>query len=132
MFNSSIESQFFIQTPKRVGVASELADIVANQASANIRSLSADEFGKEGRFYLITDNNPQVQQHLKDSGYKNVHEQQVLVVQTPDERGTAAEVTRKLADAKINIEFLWTTIFDNQPAIVLHTSDNQRAWKLFN
>jgi len=131
MFTATLENQFFIETPNNSGVASELASVVADRANANIRAFWGTEFNNAGQFYLITDNNVRVSDFLSKNGFDNFREEQVLIIRAPDERGSVSEVTQRLSSAGLNIQFLWTTVFDNEAAIVVHTDNNEKAWKLF-
>lgn len=132
MFNATLENQFAIQTPKGVGAASRLTDVISHQAKANIRALWANEQGNQGQFYLITDDNGQVADYLGKNGFENYSQEQVLVVSAPDQTGSVAQVAQTVADAGININYLYTTVFDGRPAVILHTSDNQKARGLFS
>lgn len=131
MWNATLENQFSIQTPNGVGTASRLADVIANQAKANIRALWGNEQGSLGQFYLITDDNQQVNDFLKNNGFERFTEDQVVVIRAADEPGSVAQIAQRLADANININYLYTTVFDNQPAVILHTQDNEKAYNLF-
>jgi len=132
MTNATLERQFFITTPNSVGTACRLTDVVSHQASANIRSFWGGEEGKQGRFFVITDDNSVVSKQLRDNGFDNFREEEVLVVRVPDQQGSCAQLTKQLADANLNINYLFTTIFDSKPAVIIHTDDNQKALGLFN
>lgn len=132
MTTATLERQFFITTPNSVGTASNLADVVSHQAKADIRAIWGAEYGQQGQFYMITDDNAQVSKWLSENGYDNFREEDVLVVRTANQKGACAELAKKLADANVNVNYLFTTIFDNQPAIIFSTDDNQKALKLFN
>jgi len=69
---------------------------------------------------------------LKNSDFKTFKEQDVVVVRTTDTVGTCAEIASKVGSAGISINYLFTTIFDNDPAVVLSTENNQAALKLFD
>lgn len=132
MTTATLEKQFFITTPNNVGTASQLADIVSRQAKADIRAIWGSEQGQQGQFYMITDDNSLVSNELRQNGFDDFREEEVLVVRTADQKGAYADLAKKLADANVNVNYLFTTIFDNQPAVIFQTDDNQKAWKLFN
>lgn len=132
MYNATLENQFGIQTANVIGAAGRLADVITHQANANIRTFWGNESGQNGQFFVITDDNAQVAEFLQQNGFDNLNQDEVLVIRVADHHGSCAQVAQQLADAGLNIEYLYTTIFDNHPALIVNTSDNQKAFQLFN
>lgn len=119
-----------VETPNAAGIAGKLATLVSNQAKANIRAAWASGYNSQGHFSLITDNNQKVIEVLKKE-FPKTQEQDVLVFNVKNETGKMAEIVNQIGQAGININYLFTTYFENQPAIVLSTSDNKKALALF-
>lgn len=132
MYNATLENQFWIHTANVIGAAGRLADVITNQANANIRTFWANENGQDGQFHVITDDNAQVAEFLKQNGFDQIDQEEVLVVRVADHHGSCAQVAQQLSDAGLNIEYLYTTTFDNHPALIVNTNDNQKAYQLFN
>ena len=132
MTKATIEKELFIKTPNEVGIAGQLTTLVSEQANANIKAFCGRVVEGKGEFSILTDNNSKVASTLKTSNFNNFREQDVLVVRTTDSVGTCAAITDKIGTAGINIDYLFTTIFDNDPAVVLSTDNNREALNLFD
>jgi len=132
MANASIVKELRVKTPDELGIAGRLTSFIADQAHANIKAFWGGTVNNEGIFSIITENNAKVAEQFKNSEFKNFNEHDVLVVHVPDELGSCAKVANKVAGAGININYLYTTMYDKQPAVILSTDDNQQAFKLFN
>lgn len=59
----------------------------------------------EGVVHVLTTDAPRTRQVLGDAGFLVVNEQQVVVVPVADRPGSAAEIFRRIADARINVRF---------------------------
>ncbi|MDX1902335.1 MAG: hypothetical protein SFW66_10120 [Gammaproteobacteria bacterium] len=130
MVQVSFAKEITVETPNTVGIAAKLAGLVANQAKANISAAWAAGHNSQGHFSLITDNNQKVLDVLKKE-YPKAQEQDVLIFNVSNEPGQISEITNKIGGAGININYLFTTYYQNQPAIVLSTSDDKKALALF-
>ena len=129
---ASIQKELFVETENNVGIAGELTSLISDQAHSNIRAIWAEVKENHGSFGIITDNNSKVEQMLKDSKFNNVHEEDVVVVKVKDKPGECTKIAQKVGEAGINIDFLFTTIFDNETAVVLSTADNEKVVKLLS
>jgi len=132
MTNVTLENELRFHVTDAVGIASKLTDYIANQAKTNIKAMWAGAVDGKGYFSFITADNDAVKNSLKDTEFSDFMENQVVVARVPDQVGSCADLTKKIGDAGINIHFIYTTIFDNEPAIVLHTEDNQKALDLLS
>jgi len=132
MTKATIEKELFIQTPNEVGMAGQLSALISEQAHINIKFFSGRVVDDKGEFFVITGDNSKVVDALKGSNFSNFTEQDVLVIRTTDSIGTCADITNKIATAGIDINYLFTTIFDNDPAVVVSTNNNQEALNLFS
>jgi hypothetical protein len=59
----------------------------------------------EGVVHVLTVAADAARQALEDAGFRIVREQQVVLVPVQDKPGSAANVFRRIADAKVNIRF---------------------------
>ena len=59
----------------------------------------------EGVVHVLTVDADAARQALEDAGFRIVREHQVLIVSVQDKPGSAANVFRRIADAKVNIRF---------------------------
>jgi len=132
MTTASIEKELHVSTPNEMGVAYRLTSSPYEQAHSNIKALWANVSDNKGWFYFIPENYDSVKNWLQSSEFSNFSESEVLVIRTADQKGSCAQVIQKLADAGININYMYTTTYDGQPAIILSTSDNQKAFGLFH
>ncbi len=129
---ATLEKEIQIETPNTVGTAGKLNGMIAQQANSDIKATWAGAMNGKGQFSIITEDPNRVKDVLKSSEFSNYHEGEVVVVRVDDQKGALANVTEKIGNAGLNISYMFTTIFDNEPAIVVSTDDNQKAFKLFN
>jgi len=132
MTNATLEREFWIETPNKPGIAGELTSLVSGAGNSNIKALMASVVNGKGHFTFIPENFSKVKEVLTQSGFNNFREDEVLVIRVPDHKGSASDVTNVIGKAGINIKYFWTTIFDNTPAVIVSTDNNQKAISLFN
>jgi hypothetical protein len=131
MMKATLTKEICIETMNKIGVAAQVTELVSNQAKANIRSAWAAGENGSGHFSLITDSNQKALEALKKD-FPDTKEHEVLVLAGHDHLGGIAEVTSKLSKADLNINYLYTSIFDDKPALILSTNDNKKALGLLN
>ncbi len=131
MSKVTLEKQLNFETANKTGVAGKLNSLIADQAKVNIKAEWAGVIDGKGFFGFITSDNQRVKDALQGSDFTKFEEQDMLVVRVPDQAGACAEITNKIAKAGVNIQCFYTTVFDNHPAVVLSTEDNQKAFALF-
>lgn len=131
MKNATLETEILIETPNEVGIAGHLFELIAKGANVNIKTMWAGVINGKGNFAIITDNNNKVEEVLKNSDFSNFKEEEVLVIRAPDKKGICAELSNKIAGAGININYIYTTVFGKDTAVVFSTDDNQQALTLF-
>jgi hypothetical protein len=119
-----------IETPDTVGTAAKVTELVSNQAKTNIRAAWAAGENGHGYFSLITDSNGKALEVLKKD-FPKTQELDLLVFGATNKLGEIYEITNQLSKANININYLYTTLLDNKPALVLSTNDNKKALGLF-
>jgi len=131
MANATLMKSIFIETTNEPGIASQLTSLIAEQANANILSLWGGVVNGKGNFFIFTDNNSGVLNALKDANLGHATEKELVLLKVPDQKGACYQVTDKIGNAGINIDMLYTTIFNKETALVLLTEDNQKTLKLF-
>ena len=123
----TLEKEFTLETPSQPGVASQLTSLLSEKAQCNIKALRGNTYSGKGHFSFIPENFSKAREVLKASPFSNFREEEVVVAYVKDQIGSAAEISSKLAKANININWLYTTAYNGQPAIVFSSDDNSRA-----
>lgn len=131
MIKATLTKEITVETPNTIGTAAKLTQLVSNQAKANIRAAWASGLNGKGHFSLITDNNQKVLEALKKD-YPNSKEHEVVVLNVQNSVGKIAEVTNKISEAGLDIDYILTTYIEEHPAIIVSTNDNKKALNLFN
>lgn len=87
----------------------QLVQITAILAEANIsiRAAAASSAGKSGWVRLVVDNSKIAEEALEDCGYI-VEVGEAVAVRLTDEPGALDHVLRILADAAINVDYIYT------------------------
>jgi hypothetical protein len=119
----------------KIGVLADITKILAEHG-INIEGIAgyAKDNGKEAEIKLITEDNVRAADALKGSGYQSTKEKEVIIVELENKRGALKDVSAKLAQASIDIKYIYgTTCMGGCPAkIILSTSDNEKALVAFN
>jgi hypothetical protein len=99
------------------------------RAGANIEGLAA--FTGEGRgvIHLLFDDGvaDRAREAIEQAGLGVADEREVLVVDINDQPGTLGELSRRLAEANVNIELAYTTFGGVRLVIATEDLDNARA-----
>lgn len=117
--------------PDRTGLLSEITAALAG-AKVNISSICA--YGMEGKafFMLTSDGNAKAKKALSKLGL-NVKEEEVCVVEVPNKAGELQKVAKKVADAGVNINYLYgTTAVGKTATCVFSSADDKKALKVIN
>src|SRR3990172_7189170 len=121
MLFATMEKELKLNAPNKIGVVGKINSLIAKDAKTNIKAFWAGVEGNHGRLAFITNDNNKVKQVLKDTEFNQYQEDEVVVIRTKDQVGSAAEVTKKIADAGVNIQYICTTLFDGEPSIVVYS-----------
>ena len=123
--------QLSFTMPNRAGLLSEVSAAVSG-AKVNINALCAYEMGDNATFMLTTDGNARARRALAKLGVE-AKEEDVDVVEMPNKMGESQKVGKKIADAGINIVYVYgTTGAGKSATCVFLTSDNAKAVKVIN
>lgn len=115
-------SVFIGNEPGRV---SEVTGILGD-AGLNIRGFSVSDTVDYGILRLVVDDPDRAHAVLKEHGF-TVKETDVICVLLPDEPGALAGLLRVMAEAGVNIEYVYSLI---ATYVVLNVSDADRALEL--
>jgi hypothetical protein len=111
----------------RPGELARLGEVLGD-AGVNIGGLAA--FTGEGRgvIHVLVDDDaaPRATEALKAAKIGVADEREVLVIDVVDRPGTLGELTRRLAEANVNIDLAYTT-FGDGVRIVIATDDLESA-----
>lgn len=123
--------QLSFSMPDRVGLLSEVTTALAG-AKVNISALCAYGWENNACFSLTGDSPAKAKRALAPLGVV-LEEEEVVRVEMPNRVGELQKVAKKLADAGINIEYVYgTTSAGKTSACLFKTSDDPKAVKLIN
>ncbi len=115
----------------RAGLLSEVSSALSG-AKININTVCAYEMGDSAHFMLTTDGNARARKALAKLGIES-KEEDVVAVEMPNKIGELEKVSKKIADAGINIVYVYgTTGTGRSSACLLQTSDNAKAIRVIN
>lgn len=121
----------FMMKPDRPGLLAEVTTALAN-SGVNITAMCAYGMEGEATFSLITDDNGKAKTALAAAGLE-VQEVPVASVDMPNQPGELQKVAKKLADAGINILYLYGSAGAREPAVIIFaTSDTDKTIEVIN
>jgi hypothetical protein len=123
--SAHIVQEIVVKMPTRVGL---LADISAaiRQVGVNITAVSAYEREGEGKFLLVTSDSAKAVQALSAMGAQ-ITEKTVVSADMQNRPGALEEAARKVADAGINIDYIYGTTNADSATLILKTDDDAKA-----
>ncbi len=117
-----------LSMPNRVGLLSEVTTAVA-KAKVNINAVCAYAMENNAFFNLITNSNAKAKKALAPLGF-GIEEKDVIQMELPNKPGELQKVAKKIADAGIDIEFIYATTAGGKASCVFKTADDQKAIKV--
>jgi hypothetical protein len=115
----------------RVGLLSEVTTAIAG-AKVNITVIGAYTKENNAYFMLTTDSNARTKKALASLGV-GIEEKEVVEVEMPNKPGELQKVAKRIADAGIDIEYMYATAGAGKTATcVFKTADNNKAIKAIN
>lgn len=122
--------QLIFSLPNKIGLLAEVATALA-AAKVNIEAICAYERGY-GYFMMVTDNNAKAKKVISKMGAE-VHIEDVMALEVPNRVGQLEKVSKKIADAGIDIHFIYGSPGKGKTAVlVLKTGDDKKTMKLIN
>lgn len=125
-----VVTQFSLVLENRPGALAEACSELAAKA-VNIQAIMAPDVGGWGTVRVVVNNSETARKVLQGMGVKFM-EDQVLAVRLSDRPGALGRVTRKLAENKINIDYVYGSIEKGAPKalVVMAVSDLRKAAQL--
>lgn len=124
--SARLTKQLVARMPTRVGLLADVAEAI-REAGVNIAAMSAYEREGEGKFLIVTDDNEKAAEALRRLNAE-VSEKTVVSVQLQDRPGALEEAARKVAEAGINIEYVYGTTGGGETAtVILKSDDDEKA-----
>jgi len=97
--------EFRINLLNRPGELDRLVNLLANH-NINVKAIAAVVSGPQPVLGLVASDETQVQSALEHGGFPfEIHE--LITISLPDKPGELAKLTRRLADAMVNVESIY-------------------------
>lgn len=123
--------QLDFKMPDRAGLLSEVTTALSG-AKVNVDNICAYGMQGEATFMLITDSAAKAKKALAPLGVE-IKETDVVAVDMPNKPGELQKVAKRIADAGINIVYMFGTTGSARSATcIFSTSDDAQAIKLIN
>ncbi|MDO9556919.1 MAG: ACT domain-containing protein [Coriobacteriia bacterium] len=120
-------SQLSVFIENKSGRVSEITGLLG-EAGINIRGFSVSDTAEYGILRLIVDKVPEAKEVLKAAGF-TVREDDVICIDLPDKPGGLAGVLKIVAEAGVNIEYVYSLI---ATYVVINVTDVERAVHLLS
>jgi hypothetical protein len=131
--DANLGKELVITADNKVGVLANISKILADHG-INIEGVAgyAAEGGK-AKIMLVAEDALRAKEALQKAGYKDMKENEVVVVDLENKAGALKSITAKMSDAKIDIRYTYgTTCPSGCPArLILATNNNEKAVVLF-
>ncbi|MCL4477381.1 MAG: hypothetical protein M1508_14365 [Nitrospirae bacterium] len=115
----------------RAGLLSDVTSAIA-KAKVNITAICAYEMAKNAYFMLTADSAARAKKCLAFLKI-GIEEEEVVVVEMPNKVGELQKVAKKIADAGINIDYMYgTAAAGKSSTCVFKTSDDKKAIRAIN
>jgi hypothetical protein len=120
----AIQRELTVRLANSPGTLGRVAEVLGGQR-INMLAMSLDG---NGALRLVVDNPLHAAGSLRDQHYQ-VEERDVLYATMPNEPGSLARVVKMLAEAGINLDYVYASGIDRIPmvAVVIGVQDAQRA-----
>jgi hypothetical protein len=116
--------------PNRVGLLSEITAAIA-KAKVNITAICAYAMENEAYFMLTTNSPAKAKKALTPLG-RGIEEREVVEVEVPNKPGELQKVAKRIADAGVDIEYMYATAGAGKASCVFKTADDLKAMKVIN
>ncbi len=131
MAKAKKSKQLSFAMPNRVGLLSEITTAIA-KAKISITAVCAYAMEGKAYFMLMTDSNAKAKKALSALA-GNIKEEDVVSVELPNKTGTGQQVAKRIADAGVDIIYMYGTAGTGRTSIcVFKTGDDKKAIKVIN
>ena len=119
--------QISVFLPNQVGTLFKLTQILMDN-DINMRAISVAETADFGILRVLVDQNKTEEsvKVLKAENYLSLITE-VIAVDVPDKPGALHDITRILAEERVNIEYLYSTLVKEKAIIVIRVDDIDKA-----
>lgn len=97
---------FMVILPNRPGVLANLSSQMG-KAGINIEGISGTQYQDKVVLHLLFDKPEEASALLRKNKFTIMSTREVLLVETPDKPGELGNITQKLANAAVNIDFVY-------------------------
>jgi len=110
---AEISRQLMVKVKDSIGT---LAEITGAISSSNINQIAicAYAIGDDVALMFVTEDNNAARKLLEEKGYV-VEEEEVVLLSMSNEPGALQTITDKIAEAGIDLQFLYGSVSDNSP-----------------
>ncbi len=123
--------QLSFTLPTRAGLLSDVTGAVSG-AKVNITAICAYEMAKNAYFMFTTDGTAKAKKALAFLRV-GIEEEDVVMVEMPNKVGELQKVARMIADAGINIDYMYgTTSAGRSSTCIFKTSDDAKMMRVIN
>jgi hypothetical protein len=131
MARAKKSKQLSFEMPNKVGALAAVSSAVAD-AKVNISAVCAYGMGKKAYFMVLAENSAKVKKALGSLKTK-VEEEDVVTVELSNKVGELEKVARKIADAGVDILYLYGTAGTGKTSIcIFKTANDNKAIKAIN
>ena len=125
----ALSTQFVVFLENRPGALAELCEVLA-EAKVNIEAILLEGSVDFGNVRIHVSNDRKAEKALKDAGYQ-YRAANAITLTISNEPGALADMSRKLAKAKVNIDALFGTTAPgtDQAEFVVMVNDEAKARK---
>lgn len=121
-------NQISVYLPNKPGQLAEFFELLMNN-SIYIRSLTVAETEEYGLLLLLVDQFEKCSQLLEESDILfSITE--VVAVRLSDNISALYKIAKLLGKNNVNIEYLYTSIIDDQPLIIFRLNDNENGTEI--
>jgi len=114
---------FMVILPNRPGVLANLSTKMG-KAGINIEGISGTQYQDKVVLHLLFDKPEEANALLRKNKFTIMSTREVLVVEIPDKPGELGKVTQKMANAAVNIDFVYIA---TKNRLVLGVDDPEAA-----
>jgi hypothetical protein len=122
--------QLSFTLPNKIGLLAEVSIFIA-AAKINIEAINAYGIREDGCFVLITDNTAKTIKILENMGAE-VKTDDVILVEMPNKPGQIHRIAKKIADAGIDIKYVYGSPSRGRMTVVFKTEDDRKTMRILN
>lgn len=125
----TMAKEIVVTVVNKIGILADMSSLLGDMA-VNIEAVAGYAAANEAKIMLVTSDNTRAVDDLKKKGYKNIRENEVLLIDLENKPGALKLITTKLAQETIDIKQVYGTVCGSGcPAkLVLSTDNNQKAF----